>query len=91
MAEEEVGRVTHYYGQIGVAAIEVLKGNLSIGDRIRIRGHTTDFSQGISSMEIDYKPVERVGSGEVVAVRTIQSTRSSDRVYRLKELDRDSP
>ncbi|MFW6124857.1 MAG: hypothetical protein ACOC46_01805, partial [Pirellulales bacterium] len=41
MPEEEIGRVTHYFGKIGVAAIDITRGKLAVGDTIRIKGHTS--------------------------------------------------
>jgi hypothetical protein len=42
MAEEQIGRVTHYFGKAGVAAREITDGTLAVGDTIRIKGHTSD-------------------------------------------------
>ena len=45
MAEEEIGHVTHYFPKIGVAVVEITAGSLKIGETIRIKGHTSDFTQ----------------------------------------------
>jgi putative protease len=55
--EEEIGKVTHYYPKISVAVIE-LKAPLSIGERILIRGATTNFEQVVKSMQIEHKDVQ---------------------------------
>ena len=60
MAEEYVGDVIIFFAKPCVAAVEVKAGNLSVGDKIKIKGATTDFEQNIESMEIDRKPVESV-------------------------------
>ncbi|MAE42605.1 hypothetical protein CMO93_02445 [Candidatus Woesearchaeota archaeon] len=48
---KEVGKVTHYYTNIGVAVVE-LTGALKVGDKIRIKGATSDFEQTVDSMQI---------------------------------------
>lgn len=42
--EELVGRVSHWYNKISVMGV-TLTGRLAVGDIIRVRGHTTDFTQ----------------------------------------------
>ena len=56
MAELLIGKVTHYYSRIGVAAVN-LDGPLRIGDRIHIKGHTTDLEEMMESMEVEHRPV----------------------------------
>ena len=46
------GLVTHYFPHVQAAVIK-LKGPLAIGDTVKIKGHTTDLSQIITSMQID--------------------------------------
>ena len=50
MAEQLIGKVTHYYGRVGVAALS-LEGPLRAGDKIHIVGHTTDLVQAVASLE----------------------------------------
>jgi putative protease len=82
MGEVEVGRVTHYYGKVGVALIEIRAGELRVGDDIRIKGKTTDLSQKIESMEIDRKPVQSAGAGQLVGIKVRERVREDDHVYR---------
>jgi len=77
---EEVGTVTHYFSKIGVAAI-VLSKTLKKGDRIRIKGATTDFEQVVESMEIDRKPVEVAMPGDMVGIKVKERVRKKDKVY----------
>jgi hypothetical protein len=46
MAEKLIGTVSHWFGNIMVAGIE-LTSKLAVGDRVHVLGHTTDFEQGI--------------------------------------------
>ena len=58
MAEEKrIGVVTHYFGKITVAIIELKKEGLSVGDTVHIKGHTSDFTQKVESMELEHKVV----------------------------------
>jgi len=85
MAETEIGKVTHYFGKIGVAAIEITRGTLHVGDTIHIKGHTSDFSQPVDSMQIDGQNVEEANVGQSVGIRVAEHAREHDLVY--KETD----
>ncbi len=58
-----IGHVSHYFGKIMVAAIELTDGDLRVGDTIRIEGHTSHFTQKIDSMQIDNANVPRGEKG----------------------------
>jgi len=84
MAEEvEIGHVTHYFGKIGVAAIE-LTGDLKVGDTIKIKGHTSDLTEQIESMQIDRKPVDHAGVGQQIGINVKEHVRPGDKVFLLK-------
>src|SRR2546427_276471 len=65
---EAIGRVTHYYSHLEVAAV-TLEAPLRAGDRIHIKGHTTDLVQPVESMEVDHAQVEQAGPGDDVALK----------------------
>jgi len=81
--EEKIGRVTHYFSKLGVAAIEIQHGKLRRGDRIHIVGHTTDLEQVVESMEIDRHPVDEAGEGQSVGIRVDDHVREHDDVYKV--------
>ena len=85
MAEVEVGKITHYFSKIGVAAIEMTQDALKVGDTVHIRGHTSDFLQTIDSMQIDGQPVDEVTAGQSVAIRVDQHAREHDHVLKVVE------
>jgi len=87
--EEEIGKVTHYYGHINVAVLQ-LDEELKLGDKIHIFGHTTDFEQRVSSIEIEHHPVVWVKPGDHVAVKVIEPVREHDIVYRVVEDETES-
>ena len=83
MAEEQVGKITHYFGKIGVAAIEITHGTLAVGDTIHVKGHTSDFTLTIESMQIDGKSVDRAGVGENVGLKVPEHAREHDEVTKV--------
>jgi putative protease len=83
MAEQYIGKVTHYFGKAGVAAIEITEGELHVGDTIHIVGHTSDFTQPIDSMQIDRAPVESAKAGDAIGIRVKEHAREHDDVFRV--------
>lgn len=77
----EVGKVAHFFSRINVAVIDVLD-TLSVGDRIFIKGPTTDIEQTIDSMEIEHKKVKQVTAGQSVGMKVDGHVRESDTVYK---------
>jgi len=82
-AEEKVGTVTDYYSKIGVAAIHLTDGDLRVGDQIRIRGHTTDFTQPVESLQVEHQSVQQAERGSQVAVKVRERVRPRDQVFRV--------
>ena len=78
-----VGEVIHYFGKVKAAVIKVNKDKLSIGDNVRIKGHTTDFEEKIDSMQVDNEPVESGAKGEEVAIKVKKKVRRGDGVYKI--------
>jgi putative protease len=83
---EEVGKVTHYYGRVGVAIVELSDG-LRVGDKIKIEGNKIEFDQTVGSMEIDRKPVDSAKAGDVVGLKVDQKIGEGATVYKLEEGD----
>jgi len=81
---ERIGIVTHYYNHLSVAILKLEKGNLRVGDMIHIKGHTSDFSQPVESMEIDHVHVNEARPGQSFGVRVIDHAREHDVVYKAK-------
>ena len=82
--EVEIGRVTHYYNHLQVAVLK-LSAELKVGDRIHILGHSTDFMQRVTSLEVSHHSVTGVHPGEDVALRVIEPVREHDVIYRVPE------
>ncbi|MEM2316144.1 MAG: hypothetical protein QW826_06960 [Candidatus Nezhaarchaeales archaeon] len=79
---KEVGTVTHYYTRIGVAIVNLVD-TLSVGDRILIKGATTNFEQNVESMQIERKNVNTAYSGQTIGLKVIQRVREGDKVYKI--------
>lgn len=80
--EVKIGHVTHYFGKIQVAAIELTDGELAVGETIHIKGHTSDFTQKIDSMQIDNTDVTTAQKGQSVGIRVTEHARVGDAVYK---------
>jgi len=77
---KEVGVVFDYFSKVGVAAIKT-SAKLKVGDKIRIKGHTTDFEQTVDSMQSNNKPVESASKGGDVGIKVSDRVRKHDKVY----------
>jgi putative protease len=85
MPEIEVGVVVKFFAKPSVAAIEVRSGSIKNGEQLRFKGHTTDFSETVSSMEIDNKPVEEAPAGSLIGIKVKERVRENDKVYKVVE------
>jgi translation elongation factor EF-1alpha len=79
---QEVGRVSHFFGKINVAIIEV-NDTISVGDQIFIKGPTTDIEQTVDSMEIEHEKVQQVKSGQSIGMKVNARVRENDIVYKI--------
>lgn len=77
----EVGRVSHFFGRINVAIIEV-KDIISVGDQILIKGPTTDIEQTVDSMEIEHEKVKQAEAGQSIGMKVNARVRENDIVYK---------
>ena len=82
MAEPKpIGKVMSYYSKIGVAAID-LTDKLKLGEQVRFKGATTDFTQAVSSMQIEHKAVKEAKKGDSVGIKVEDKVRPNDMVYK---------
>ncbi|MGZ5495705.1 MAG: hypothetical protein ACXWFO_03035 [Candidatus Aminicenantales bacterium] len=85
MAEEEIGHITHYFPKIGVAVIEITAGSLKAGETIRIKGHTSDFTQTVESLQQEHLSLPEVKKGISAGMKVKEHVREGDRVYKVKD------
>ena len=83
--EEAVGVVTHYYSHLGVTVVQINKGALRTGDTIHFKGHSTDFTQQVESMEYEHQHVDQAAAGQSIGLKVTDHTREHDIVYRVKQ------
>jgi len=83
MPEQKIGVITHYFGNIGVAALEITDGELHVGDTIHIKGHTSDFTQTIDSMQVEHDSVEIARPGDSVGIKVTEHAREHDEVFKV--------
>ena len=80
--EMQVGKVTHYFSKIGVAVIEITGGSIKVGDEIHVKGHTSDFKQKVSSMQIEQDKIEMAEPGQSIGLKVNEPVRANDAVYK---------
>ncbi|MCM8767404.1 MAG: hypothetical protein NC921_01295 [Candidatus Omnitrophica bacterium] len=85
MKEIEIGRVTHYYTKISVAAVKITKENLKKGDEIHIKGHTTDLTQKVESMQKEHQEIEIAKEGDEIGIKVNEHVREGDIVFKIIE------
>jgi len=83
MPEDKVGRITHYFGKIGVAVVELTDGELKPGDVIHIKGHTSDITQTVESMQIEHQDVPVGARGQSVGMKVAGHVHEHDTVYKV--------
>ena len=79
--EKVIGIVTHYFPQVKAAAIK-LKAPLNLWDNVKIKGHTTDFTQTASSLQVDCQPITKGKKGQEIGLLVNSRVRRKDLVYK---------
>ncbi len=80
MEEKLIGKITHYFNKISVAIVE-LSGVLKVGDKVHIKGSSTDFEQDISSIQIEHENMEKAKKGDAIGLKVDEKVREGDEVY----------
>ncbi len=81
-----IGRISHYFPHVNAAAIKIEKRSLKVGDQLRFKGHTTDFTQTVESLQINHVSVQKVGVGDDVGIQVRERVREHDEVYKVSKL-----
>lgn len=82
MQEKEIGKITHYYSHINVGIIE-LSDTLKVGESIHIKGHSSDFTQAVDSMQIEHATVSEAKPGDAIGIKVSQKVHPHDKVYKV--------
>lgn len=76
-----IGVVREYFRKPGVAAVQILRGRVKIGDSVRFRGYTTDFTQKIQSMQMNHRDIPEAGEGDFVGILVEDRVRENDHLF----------
>jgi acyl-CoA hydrolase len=82
MSGVQIGKVTHFFDHIHVAALSLTE-TIRVGDTVHFLGHSTDFKQKVTSLQIEHKAVNQAGTGDDVALEVIQTVHPNDKVFRI--------
>lgn len=83
MVDVEIGHISHYFPKISVAVIEVTAGSLKVGETIRIKGHTSDFTQTVDSLQQEHLQVPEIKVGASAGLKVKEHVREGDKVYKV--------
>jgi selenocysteine-specific translation elongation factor len=84
MPEEEVGKVSDFFARPVVAGID-LTGTVKVGDKIHIKGHTTDMEIVVDSMQINNVNVQEAGAGDSIGIKVADRVRRGDTIYKVTD------
>ena len=84
MPEVEIGKVTDFFARPVVAGIELAM-TLKVGDKIHIKGHTTDMEFTVDSMQIDNVEVPQAKAGDAIGVKVSDRVRRGDIIYKVTD------
>lgn len=84
MPEIEIGRVSDFFARPVVAGITLTE-TLKLGDKIHIKGHTTDLELTVDSMQINNVNVTDGKPGDAIGVKVPDRVRPGDKVYKVTE------
>ena len=80
--ETRIGQISHFYDRISVAVLSLTE-ILSVGDKVHIKGHTTDFVQEITSLEIEHQKVSSGSPEDQVALKVNEPVKKGDTIYKI--------
>lgn len=84
MTEVEIGVISDFFARPVVAAIE-LTAELKAGDKIRIKGHTTDIEMTVDSIQIHNQNVPSAKAGDAVGIKVPDKVRHGDKVFKVTD------
>jgi selenocysteine-specific translation elongation factor len=84
MPEKEIGKVSDFFARPVVAGIE-MSGSIKLGDKIHIKGHTTDMEFVVDSMQINNANVTEAKAGDSVGIKVNERVRRGDAVFKVTD------
>ncbi len=83
--EKLIAKITHCFNNINVAVLQLIDDELNVGDTIHIKGHTTDFTQVINSMQIEHKSIQKAKKGDDIGLKVDNPVHEHDEVYKVTD------
>ncbi len=83
MATETVGVVKRYFSKVGVAAVEVTQGSISLGDTLRFQGHSTQLEVKVDSLQKDNQAITEARPGDFIGIKVPDRVRENDQVVKI--------
>lgn len=80
MADVKLGKVIHYYDKIGVAVVEILK-PIKVGDSLKISGHDQEFTQTVTSMQIEHEVLQTAKKGQSIGLKVDRAVKEGDELF----------
>jgi len=83
MADTKIGKITHYFDQIGVAVLEVTDSPVKVGETIKVTDKNGEekFTQEVTSMQVEHKPVQEAQKGDEVGLKVEGEVKEGDLVF----------
>jgi len=83
--EKLIGKISHVFKKISVAIVDIADGELTVGDTIHIKGHTTDFEQKVTSIQIEHEQIQKAKKGDSIGIKLDNPVHEHDEVYLVTE------
>lgn len=81
--EKEIGKVSTYFSHVSVAAIK-LSGALEVGNKIHVKGNTTDFETVIKGMQVNNQEIKKAKAGDHVGIKVPDKVRPNDIIFKIE-------
>ena len=82
---QPAGEITHFFSKIQVIVVKMTKGNLAVGNKVRIHGKSTDFIQTVRSMQIESVDVRFARRGQLIGLKVERGAKVGDKLYKQKK------
>lgn len=85
MTERKIGEVVKFFAKPSVAAVQIIEGELQVGDSIKFSGHTTEFVDVVESMEVNNASVQKAAAGDIIGLKVSDRVRPGDEAFKITE------
>lgn len=83
MTERKIGEVVKFFAKPSVAAVQIIEGELQVGDSIKFSGHTTEFVDVVESMEVNNASVQKAAAGDIIGLKVSDRVRPGDEAFKI--------